>query len=265
MAYDDLGNLGDKKWLTNNSIDPWLLNLWKTMLQPKFRYLPTYYIPPVGGGETTAEEVKLFRIFFDLSAVGNPCPLEDVVYVLNTGLGPVKTGNHFCTVAFMPSTRVIHILGRGYSTNDSYNDDPDWDSWGGKCIWARLCTLYGWNEEELGEMKLCSVNWTQNGYDCGPIACQIVWDLMTYGYRVNRELKWKMPSFPCCHTLRKTMAQKINEIIVEGVEIFHTLGEGFLRELSADENEYKNWVELMGPMTEAIRHNPGSEMKLVVF
>ena len=32
MAYDDLGNLGDKKWLTNNSIDPWLLNLWKTML-----------------------------------------------------------------------------------------------------------------------------------------------------------------------------------------------------------------------------------------
>jgi hypothetical protein len=65
-AYLDLKELGNKKWITASCIGHWLLNLWKTMLQPKFRYLATIFIPPVAYGETTVEEVEHFRTFYGL-------------------------------------------------------------------------------------------------------------------------------------------------------------------------------------------------------
>lgn len=113
-AYEDLKLLGNRKWISINCIDPWLLSMGATMLQPQFRYLPTFFIPPVGQGEVSDEEVKFFQAFFSLPDSGNPCPEENVVYVLNTGPDPRNSGNHFCTVAFMPSRAIIYIIRRIY-------------------------------------------------------------------------------------------------------------------------------------------------------
>ena len=259
-AYSDLSVLGNKKWITDSCIDPWLLNMWKTMLHPKFRYLATFFIPPVAIGETTDEEVKFFRTFYSLPEPETPCALEDVVYVLNTGQDPKKMGNHFCTVAFLPSKNVIYILCRRYMENSHNYNDKDWESWDGKRIWTRVCRLYGWNEKQLGKMRLCSVNWKQNGYDCGPIACQIVQQLMNQGLRINRDL----PNLPCCHALRKAMAQTINDLIVDGFEKFVSLDENRIRGMIDDESEYDNWVGLMDTLREGLEADPASEMKAVV-
>ena len=264
LAYEDLPELRNKKWITNNCIDPWLLNMGKTMLGPKFRYIPTFFIPPVGKGEASGEEVDRFRKFFGLPEAGNPCPLEDALYVLNTGPEPNRTGNHFCTVAFMPSSRLIYILGRRYNENKQNYHDTDWKSWDGIRIWTRVCSLFGWNEDELGRMRLCSVNWSQNGYDCGPIACQIVWHLMTYGLRINRDLQWNRPNMPCCHALRKTMAQSINGLIVEGIERFGSLDKDRIREMSDNVEEFDSWNRLWGTLRVQFQLDPASVMRVVV-
>ena len=135
QAYSDISELGDKKWITANCIDAWLLNMWKNMLRPRFRYLPTFAIPPVATGDILDEEVESFRSFFDLPDHGEVCPQENVVYVLNTSLGPRTTGNHFCTVVFMPCMWVIYLIGRNYTQNNQYYDDQDWETWDGKRIW----------------------------------------------------------------------------------------------------------------------------------
>ena len=264
QAYSDLSELRDKKWITVSCIDAWLLNMWKNMLNPRFRYLPTFTIPPVAQGDISDEEVDSFRTFFDLPDSREPCPQENVVYVLNTGNGPRQTGNHFCTVAFVPSMRVIYLMGRKYTQTNQCYDDKDWESWDGKRIWNRVLGLFGWDAEELGTMRLCSVNWKQNGHDCGPIACQVVQHLMIHGLRINQTLQWDRPNLPCCHALRRTMAQTINNLIVEGIEKFRSLGDPKIKEISHDNDEYNNWVGFMGTMTEAFQRDPASQLKGVV-
>ena len=259
-AYSDLNELGNKKWITASCIDYWLLNLWKTMSHVKFHYLATFFIPPVGILKPTHDEIKFFRTFYGLPEPERPPLLVDVVYVLNTGPDPMKSGNHFCTIAFMPSMRTIYILCRNYMKDNQIYNDKDWESWDGKRIWTRVCRLFGWDEKELGQMKLCSVNWKQNGYDCGPIACQIVQHLMNKGLRIDRDLK----KLPCCHVLRKTMAQTINDLIVDGFEKFDSLGEDRIREISGDETDYNNWVGLMDTLRRALEVDPASEVKAVV-
>ena len=60
------------------------------------------------------------------------------------------------------------------------------------------------------------------------------------------------------------MAQKINEMVLEGLERFEGFGEDFIRELSEDVDEYNNWGEYMQELKKAIGRDPGWEMKLVV-
>ena len=65
------------------------------MLQPKFQYLPTFLINRNAVEDATGDEVHLFQNFYSLPENGIPCPLEDVLYVLNTGPDLVASGNHF--------------------------------------------------------------------------------------------------------------------------------------------------------------------------
>ena len=98
-AYIDLELLQHKSWIDVSFIDLWLLDMWRTMSPPRFRYLPTFFIPPVGHAEVTREEIDHFRSFFpSLPPADMPCPYENVVHVLNTGPESDKSGNHFCVL-----------------------------------------------------------------------------------------------------------------------------------------------------------------------
>ena len=80
-------------------------------------------------------------IYFKISSFpenGIPCPLEDVLYVLNTGPDLAASGNHFCTITFMPLSQTIYVFGRRYGDDYQNYDDTDRNSWDGTHIWTIL-------------------------------------------------------------------------------------------------------------------------------
>lgn len=60
------------------------------------------------------------------------------------------------------------------------------------------------------------------------------------------------------------MAQKLNDLIVEGFEKFEELGEDKIKEMSQMSDEYKNCVKHMDTLRGALQVDPASEMKGVV-
>lgn len=262
-AYLDLNFLRHQTWIDVSSIDLWLLDLWRTIPQPRFQYLPTFFIPPITQAEVSNEEIDHFRSFFSfLPHRGTPCPHQNVSYVLNTGGGHNKSGNHFCTLAFLPSLKVIYIIGRQYGINHVNYDDKDWASWDGHRIWRRVCALFGWDEKSLSPMRLCSVSWVQNGYDCGPIACQITQHLMQNGLHLDRDLHWKRPKLPCCHPLRKRVAERVNELIWVGYENFQLLGIEQIQDI--DITQFDTWTGVMDTLRVIFEEDPTSELKKVL-
>ncbi|KIM37238.1 hypothetical protein M413DRAFT_13424 [Hebeloma cylindrosporum] len=223
-ALEQLPTLKAKGWIEGVLIDMWLLDMWRTRYrQTPFRFIPTQFIqiaqmmaPHAEDSERERGEVlkqiKTFRRYFDdlPQSEHESCALEDSICVLNTG------GNHYCTVIFMPETRRIHVLGRQYSTIRRSKGSKDWDTWGGPRIWAWVCKLYGWSQDQVRGMSVNSVDWHRNGYDCGPTACQIVEGIWVGGLPLDGEGIWKGPNLPCCHTQRLNMAIEVNQLAVDG-------------------------------------------------
>jgi len=223
-ALCQLQTLKAKAWIEGVLIDLWLLDMWRSRYrQTPFRFLPSQFIQVAQNAALHAEDsdrergevvkqIKTFRRYFDdlPQLEHESCELEDSICVLNTG------GNHYCVVIFMPQTRCIHVLGRKYSTIRRSKGSKDWVEWGGPRIWAWVCKLYGWSEDQVRGMSVNSVDWHQNGYDCGPTACQIVESIWVRGLALDGEGLWKGPNLPCCHAQRLTMAIKVHQLAIDG-------------------------------------------------
>jgi hypothetical protein len=264
-AYADLKLLKHKSWTDVSSIDLWLLDMWRTISRPRFRYLPTIFIPPIGHKAVNRQEIDHFRSFFpSLPPTDTPCPQENVLLVLNTGPELGKSGNHFCVLAFVPSSRLIYVIGRRHDVNKGNYDDKDWASWDGKRILTRICALFGWDEtwETLKLMRLCSVDWVQNGYDCGPIACQVCQLLMQDGLRLDTNRQWRRPRLPCCHLLRRKMAERVNELVWIGFQDFDEMETEAKRRIDA--TLLDDWIRLMNALRLAFEQDPASEVKTVI-
>jgi hypothetical protein len=111
-------------------------------------------------------------------------------------------------------------------------------------------------------MRLCSVSWVQNGYDCGPIACQISQHLMQNGLRLDRDLHWNRPKLSCCHPLRKRIAERINQLIWDGFCDFDLLEAEQIEEI--DGIQSNTWMKLMSTLRVAFNLDPASEVKKVI-
>jgi hypothetical protein len=260
QAYLNLDTLQHHTWIDVSSIDLWLLDMWRSMPQPRFQYLPSFFIPPTAQAEVTPDEILHFRSFFPfLPSAGTSCPYQNLVYVLNTGGDRGKSGNHFCVLAFVPSSKLIYVIGRKYATNNANYDDKDWDSWNGHHIWRRVCALFEWDTLSI---RLCSVNWVQNGYDCGPIACQVSQYLMQNGLRLDRDIHWKRPMLPCCHPLRKKIAERVNQLVWDGMHAFDLLSAEQIQAI--DRTLTDTWAEFMNMLRAAYHLDPGSQLKTII-
>jgi hypothetical protein len=69
-------------------------------------------------------------------------------------------------------------------------------------------------------MRLHFVNWPQNGYDCGPIACQVTQHLLKEGLSLTKDGRWIKPLLHCCHPLRVKLAETLYHTICQGVKRF---------------------------------------------
>jgi hypothetical protein len=212
--------LKDHEWIDITSIDIWLMRVWETLPQPEARYIPSICIPPISRDDDepagNEDEIDTFRnLFDDLPERGVACPLETLVYVLNCGANKDQSGNHFCVVVFDPKLRAVYVLGKEIHTTKSNNDSADWKSWNGDKIWKKACQLMGWTDPP--PMVLRTVDWRQNGYDCGPIACQTAQHILTRGLKTESSGHWKRPTMmACCHMLRLKMAELVHQIAIEG-------------------------------------------------
>ena len=219
--------LKDHIWIDITSIDSWLIHIWDSLPCPQARYIPSIFLPPVEMEEGCLDavglnqEINMFRAMFeDLPPYGTPCPLETLVYVLNCG--PERSGNHFCVVIFAPMLHTIYLLGRKIGKTQKNNNSWDWDSWQGHRIWSKVCKLMGWTN--LPAMTLQTVDWKQNGYDCGPIACQVAQDILDKGFQVDITGYWRKPLIMhCCHMLRWTIAEQVYQEVMQGNRKYNSI------------------------------------------
>jgi len=164
--------------------------------------------------------------------------------VLNTGKGVKGGGNHYCTLAFLVCQRTIYILGRNIGLANKVVDNKDWESWGGRRIWSYACSLFGWNVDELGPMRLHSINWPQNGVDCGHISCQVAQHLLKEGLVLKTgQRKWLRPTLSCSHPLQIKLAETLYHTISRGIRLYEQHSYDHLREHLDDTEEYNNTAE----------------------
>src|SRR5271168_3306967 len=73
-------------------------------------------VPLTYGSSTCSDpcqpSIPIPSYFPFLSPAGTSCSYKNLVYVLNTGGDCEKSGNHFCTLAFISSSKLIYIIGR---------------------------------------------------------------------------------------------------------------------------------------------------------
>jgi len=261
--------LKHRVWIDISSIDIWLMNAWEVIPQPEARYIPSAFIPPLSPiGDTTNvnDELGKFRsLFGDLPERGIACEPETLVYVLNCGQGKKnQSGDHFCVVVYSPSLGAVYILGRKIKQNQVNNDSRDWDSWSGREVLRKMCLLMGWDDPQ--NVVLRTADWTQNGYDCGPIACQVAQHILQMGLRTEGSGQWKRPAMMrCCHTLRLKMAEQVHQQVMWGCERYGSLKTRYPGVL---ERRYGNSLEVMNEshqeLEDEIKKSSVSELHSVV-
>ena len=270
QALRCLKYLKNREWIDISSIDIWLMNVWEAIPQLEARYIPSAFIPPlspIGNPTNVNDELDMFRsLFDDLPERGTRCPNETLVYVLNCGPGNRQSGNHFCVVVYSPSLGAVYLLGRKIKIkrNETAKESADWDSWLGREILSKMCLLMGWDVPQ--DVVLRTADWSQNGYDCGPIACQVAQHILLTGLRTEDSGSWKRPAMlRCCHPLRQMMAEQVYHRVMWGSERYGSLKTWYPGVL---ERRHGNCLEMMNRMhqelEEEVKKTSLSELHSVV-
>ncbi|KAG1834023.1 hypothetical protein DFJ58DRAFT_670739 [Suillus subalutaceus] len=154
------------------------------------------------GNEVVDEEVQHFRR-------NNFLPPDGICPVLPVGF-IVHHSEHLFAVIFDYQRRNVHVLGRHIS-NDAMNvdgvDPDDWNQWRGPEYWRRIAGLHGWRAGDATDISVMTMDWEQNGVDCGPIACSVLEQCLKSGLDEHGDL----PAFhiQCGHRLRIHMLHVI--------------------------------------------------------
>ncbi|KAG1839613.1 hypothetical protein C8R48DRAFT_621556 [Suillus tomentosus] len=152
--------------------------------------------------EITTEEVDLFRRNYFVPLEGK-CPVVPVGFI-------VHHSDHFFVVIFDYQQSIAHVLGRYISDSamDVDGIDPfNWEGWQGPEYWRRIASLHGWRIGDVTQISVIHRDWTQNGVDCGPIACSVLEQCLASGLDESGDL----PTFEvkCGHRLRSHMLHVI--------------------------------------------------------
>ncbi|KAI6096131.1 hypothetical protein F5141DRAFT_1067853 [Pisolithus sp. B1] len=213
IAYQNLGTLKYQTWIDATILNFHLLSRWYAVQgRTHVRYVDLFSaIPSISSGthvSPEAEETSLFQqrhLFHSLPAD----PSSPVAFV-------VMHASHFFVIVFDYECGSAFVLGRRISnvpeTPHPYYDElhDDWNRWNGPFYWSRIAALHGYNSTDPGNVDVMVHNWTQNGYDCGPIASFVMESLMASGlYGASNTIQ--IPPIPCGHHLRLQMLETVKE------------------------------------------------------
>ncbi|KAG1843312.1 hypothetical protein DFJ58DRAFT_854529 [Suillus subalutaceus] len=192
-VLDTWASLGLNEWLEATVADFYLSHVWYELLgRSRMRYMNMH---TAMAAEMEDEEVELFRRSSFIPPDGI-CPIVPVGFV-------VHHSDHFFTVIFDYQRQKAHVLGRHIS-NDAMDidglDPDDWNEWRGPDYWRRIGALHGWGTGDVADVSVISMDWEQNGVDCGPIACSVLEQCLSAGLDEHGNL----PVFQvqCGHKLR---------------------------------------------------------------
>jgi hypothetical protein len=171
------------------------------------RYIPFNFLRST---EPTDAEIAYFRRLSGLPPTDTSCPLEPV-------LGIIHEHEHFYVVVILPGRDEIHVLGKEIS-NQVRRMREDWNQW------SRLLSgigryYHGWDMQDYSVLR---VDWPQNGYDCGPIACQVAIHILCNDFQRDFDGFWAMPdNLPCAHRTRRSMIHLVNDRTIRYTRPFH--------------------------------------------
>lgn len=222
---------------------------------PHFKYIPMVFIPSMQRhAEATPEEVRRFRRLYNLPM--GPLPLESVIYILNVGgtttynndgsiLDRGRGGNHYCVVLFHVTLKRVYILGRQIHQAISLHDN--WHGWQGSLIWKFICSLFEWVDAQhiLGENpRVISQSWRQNGFDCGPIACQVLHHLVEMGLQIENNDVWVIPRLPCAHYTRLKLLQMVHRYLERGMDVYPTFKAAMMEHHEVTQEDLDTWESI---------------------
>jgi hypothetical protein len=235
----EICTLASGEWTGGILMDQWLLARWSNLGRPPFQYIPYGYLDPLSSSSATDMEITLYRKTFSLPSLeSGSCPREPKIGLLHG-----RSQQHYCCIVILPLEREIHVLGRRISKLHRIKNAMDWESWGGPTIWKKVVLLHGWEETA---MTVHEFHWPQNGYDCGPIACQVMEHIWTAGFKQDVDQIWIKPALPCTDKFRIRMALDSQEHVKEFVSQLQTTD--MRKDLGEDLAPL--WRVLDGPLTE---------------
>lgn len=231
-AIKGLETLKHGSWTDGLTLDFWLTAQWQRLGCPDIRYIQVPWMM-CNKNVPTPEEIVAFRHSYHLPLQG-PCPVVSMAGLLNTGGQGDTGGNHYCCIIWRPREKEVHVLGRNYTFTGASLDAQHWEEWGGPIIWRNLTLLHGWGHIQL---TVKTLDWKQNGYDCGPIACQVLQSIWIKGFELTSRGAWKKPGFPCCHPIRMQITSDVHLLVME---IYQNLTHNVSLEGAVDDNVVQN-------------------------
>ena len=220
----ELYTLQPRVYLRSSVIDYWLHLLSQTTEAQNVPYIGYEYLHC----ELDEDMLQHFRQHYNLPPNG-PCLETPVIGFHHINLNPeagVAARNHYCPFYFDISSQELHVLGFNYTRNESVSNllsDKTTSCFIPVC--ERLYRLHGWpqwNEDTPNWITVHQVNWQQNGYDCGPITCQVIEHIWLHGFH-QRGPYWNRPALQCGHQMRYRMATEIDQKIRETITSYDVL------------------------------------------
>lgn len=203
-AYQHLGTLEHESWIDASVLNFHLLAQWYAVQgRTHVRYVDFFAaMPSISSSGIHAlpdhQEIQLFqqRHLFNFILES---PADPIAFV-------VMHSSHFFVVVFDYALKTAFILGRRIS-GAGVRDTPtpvydqrldDWNRWNGPFYWDRIAALHGFDAVDHSQTIIEVLNWVQNGYDCGPIACFVMESLMNRGLNDHSV---HIPPISCGHQL----------------------------------------------------------------
>ncbi|KAI5997367.1 hypothetical protein EDD15DRAFT_2162774 [Pisolithus albus] len=213
MAFQNLGTLRYQTWIDATVLNFHLLSRWYSVQgRTQVRYVDFFSaIPSISSGIHVLPEVEETSLFKQRHLIHSlPAnPSTPIAFV-------VMHASHFFVVVFDYQDDSAFVLGRRISnvpdTPHPYYDElhDDWNRWNGPFYWSRIAALHGYDSADPKDVSVLVYNWTQNGYDCGPIASFVMESLMASGlYGASNTIQ--IPPIPCGHRLRLQMLAIVRE------------------------------------------------------
>ena len=85
---------------------------------------------------------------------------------------------------------------------------------------------------------------------------------MQNGLRLDRDIHWKRPKFPCCHPLRKKVAERVNQLIWDGIHAFDLLSAEQIQAI--DSTLTNTWAQLMNILRADFNLDPASKLNTII-